>query len=304
MNICLVTFATTALFKFNQYILNKSALRFGGVTEVSPWDFERIKKEEFYQTHRAILDQKRGAGYWLWKPYIILKELKRVHDGDYIVYSDCGRDKQFLSRSVETLLAWCSDNRGVLPGVYIPQWGANKRWTKRDCFVLMGCDQEAYWDHCQIQASFSVWQKNEFSLSFVERWLSYCTDARILLDMPNTCALSNFADFIEHRHDQSVLTLCALKEGIRALGDPLSHTPFCDHDKTMDSVLAKLGVAPVKSARRIAWEALVSSVSFLIKGFRKLKTKVEWMRIVDNNPNQALSQTAAPPLNVRNGIIR
>ena len=271
MNICLVTYATTVGFKLNRYILNTSALNFGGVTEVSSWDFERIKQEEFYQTHRRILDHKRGAGYWLWKPYIIFQELTRVNYGDYIVYSDCGRDKQFLSRSIATLLEWCSDNHGMLPGVYIPQRGANRRWTKRDCFVLMGCDQEEYWNHCQIQASFSVWQKNEFSLSFVEKWLYYCADARILLDIPNTCGLPNFSDFIAHRHDQSVLTNYAIKEGIQGLGDPLSHTPFCDNDKSIDRVLAKMGISSVKSVRRIALETVINCIWFLIKILRKLK---------------------------------
>ena len=279
MNICLVTFATTARFKFNQYILNISALSVGGVTEVSSWDVERIKKEDFYQTNRKVLDHKCGAGYWLWKPYIILQELKRVNHGDYVVYSDCGRNKQLLSRSIETLLEWCSDNRGVLPGVYIPQWGPNRKWTKRDCFVLMGCDKEEYWNHCQIQASFSVWQKNEFSLSFVEKWLYYCTDARILLDIPNTRVLPNFADFIDHRHDQSVLTICAIKEGIQGLGDPLCHTPFCDNDKSIDRVLAKMGVSSVKSVRRIALEAVVNCIWFSIKILRKLELTrcAHWM---------------------------
>ncbi len=272
MKICLVTFATTVRFKLNQYILNMFALRFSGITETSAWNFEKIKKEGFYQTHREILAHKRGAGYWLWKPYIILQELKKVNYGDYVVYSDCGRNKPLLSRSIKPLLEWCSANRGVLPGVYIPQYGASRKWTKRDCFVLMECDQKDYWNHCQIQASFSVWEKNEFSLSFVEKWLDHCTDARILLDTANTCGLPNFADFIEHRHDQSVLTLCAIKEKVRGLGDSLGPAPFCDNDKSIDQVLAKMGVPSVKSVRRIVLEAFVNCMWFLIASLRKLKS--------------------------------
>jgi hypothetical protein len=261
MNICLVTFSTTLRFRINQLFLNLSALSLAGFTEVSPWNFERLQKEQFYQLHRNILDQKRGAGYWLWKPYIILQELKRLDDGDYVVYSDCGRHfVQSFSRRIDTLLARCSDNRGVLPGVYIPYWGANRTWTKRDCFVLTGCDQEEYWNPCQIQASFSVWQKNEFSLSFAEKWLRYCTDERILTDIPNTCGLPDFAGFKEHRHDQSVLTICAIEEGLRGLGDPLGNRPFCGDDKSIDSVLTELGAPPAKLNHRKALAAVVGCI--------------------------------------------
>jgi hypothetical protein len=257
MNVCLVSLATTPKFKFNQYVLNLTALRYGGVTEVSSWNAGRIKKEPFYEEHRRVMDQARGAGYWLWKPYIIRHELERMHVGDYVVYSDCGRRKRFISRSMAPLLERCAENRGVLPGVYIPQFGPNRKWTKRDCFVLTDCDLERYWNHCQIQPSFSVWQKNDFSLSFLEQWLRYCTDTRILTDIPNACGLPNFPDFIDHRHDQSILTNCALRQGVPGLGDPLGDTAFCKDDKNIDSVLKKMGVAPVKSIRRIALKRLV-----------------------------------------------
>ena len=39
---------------------------------------------------KKIFAEKKGAGYWLWKPYIINKTLGMVNDGDYILYSDSG----------------------------------------------------------------------------------------------------------------------------------------------------------------------------------------------------------------------
>ena len=275
MNICLVTFATTWKFRLNQFFLNQSGLAFAGFTKVSPWDADRLRMEEFYRLHRNILDHSRGSGYWLWKPYIILKELKRLGDGDYVVYTDCGRRKaQLFSRRIDSLLEWCSSNRGVLPGVYIPQWGASRIWTKRDCFVLMGCDEENYWDSCQIQGSFSVWQKNRFSISFLEKWLSYCTDERILTDIPNTCGLPDFPDFKEHRHDQSVLTICAIADGLQGLGDPLCNRPFCCNDKNIDSVLGELGVPPAISVYGIALYVALSCMWLLPQMLKFLKSRI------------------------------
>jgi hypothetical protein len=43
---------------------------------------------KFVNRNKSILQQKRGAGYWLWKPYIIFQELYLARDGDIILYSD------------------------------------------------------------------------------------------------------------------------------------------------------------------------------------------------------------------------
>jgi hypothetical protein len=43
---------------------------------------------EFINRNKNILQRKRGAGYWLWKLFIIFQELHLARDGDIIVYSD------------------------------------------------------------------------------------------------------------------------------------------------------------------------------------------------------------------------
>ena len=42
----------------------------------------------FIQRNKGLLSRVRGAGYWLWKPYILFRELYLARDGDVIVYSD------------------------------------------------------------------------------------------------------------------------------------------------------------------------------------------------------------------------
>ena len=46
--------------------------------------------DRFFNKNRDILSRSRGAGYWLWKPYFILKTLNAVSDGDVIFYADAG----------------------------------------------------------------------------------------------------------------------------------------------------------------------------------------------------------------------
>ena len=56
--------------------------------EGHPYDFEDIKSTRFYEDNFHILQAKKGLGYWLWKPYIILQELLKLDNGDVLVYSD------------------------------------------------------------------------------------------------------------------------------------------------------------------------------------------------------------------------
>ena len=42
----------------------------------------------FISRNKSILERKRGAGYWLWKPFLIFHELYLAQDGDIIIYSD------------------------------------------------------------------------------------------------------------------------------------------------------------------------------------------------------------------------
>ena len=47
---------------------------------------------EFVSKNKHILDRKRGAGYWLWKPYLLSRELALAAEGDIIIYSDTAVD--------------------------------------------------------------------------------------------------------------------------------------------------------------------------------------------------------------------
>ena len=75
-------------FRSWQQLQTKTAYLFGAnkVREYSAKDID----DDFYTRNKFILDQKRGAGYWLWKPYIIKDAFSTVNDGDYVFYVDSG----------------------------------------------------------------------------------------------------------------------------------------------------------------------------------------------------------------------
>lgn len=165
----------------------------------------------FAEAHHEILSQPRGAGYWLWKPQIILQELRTLQPGDMLIYSDAGRSDYYQFRRFPTRLAMQARSSGFLLGPTIGQHGTMACWTKRDAFVLLGMDRPDVHALPQIQGSPSLWTPCLEAFDFLKAWLSACSDPRILTDMENTQGLPNLQGFKDHRHDQAVLSLLAYK---------------------------------------------------------------------------------------------
>jgi len=77
------------VFRTSQRLNSKTGKEIGLFDEVisySPKDIGR----SFYKRNEKILSQKRGNGYWLWKPYFIKKTLEMLNWGDYLFYCDSG----------------------------------------------------------------------------------------------------------------------------------------------------------------------------------------------------------------------
>jgi len=208
----LVNFATPN-FYWSQKRLNESGLKYG-IDEVRSYNKEMIKKTSLYKKNKWILDQKRGGGYWLWKPYIILDTMEKINEGDVIFYSDSAIE---IVNNLDVLIPLCKSQKGILLfGID----NINKIWTKKDCFVLMECDSEKYWNAKQVHASFQVYMKNKKSVKFLKEYLYYCKNKNIISDLPNICGKENLPGFKENRHDQSVLTNLAVKYNIHLFRDP------------------------------------------------------------------------------------
>ena len=197
--------------------LQSSAVRHG-FTDLQTWQRKSyLVKTPFYKEHRATLDEPRGGGFWLWKAYIILHALEQAAPGDAVVYVDSG--VAFVD-DVDPLIVLCQREGGVLlfaghyEGSGRPGPNVNSRWTKRDCFVRMGADEPRVHGACQVDASMLVFIRNDRSLSFAREFLRFCEDPAILTDAPNVCGLPDLEGFIDHRHDQSVLSILAVLHGI------------------------------------------------------------------------------------------
>ncbi len=202
------------LFAKSQQLNTESGLTIAGFQQAFAYQFSDIDRR-FLAENRWTLTRSKGAGYWLWKPYFILKTLQELSAGDILFYCDAGAS--FIN-SIDPLVEVSIDTgQDIIP---FDVGLTEKLFTKRDAFILMDCDKAEYSETSQRQASFILFRKSPMSMEFAREYLSFGTDIRILSDIPNEMGLPNYPGFVAHRHDQSIFSLLSKKYQLKAHRDP------------------------------------------------------------------------------------
>lgn len=203
MRIVHITFADSNMSQ-SAIVCRDSALKHGAHHSIM--FNERCYDPLFYNLNKDVLDQDRGAGYWLWKPYIIYNNLCRLNEGDVLIYTDAGVeivndlniiiDKMdsdvFLFGNNYKHLDWCK--MSVMNGIF-PRW--DTKFNK---------------NNKQIQASAIFIRNTKAARLFIGQWLKYCQLDGFIDDSLSTDY--NYPTFQEHRHDQAILTCLAYKHGL------------------------------------------------------------------------------------------
>lgn len=200
-------------FKKAQHFSSWAAKHWGRFDEIIEYGPDSLDPE-FCIRHKDILAQKRGAGFWIWKPYIIMKTLERMDEGDYLVYCDAGA---FLIKSCDYIFdgmkngdVWVSD----IPLI-------EREWTKPALFDEMGVvDNDYILNGNQMQGSIIGIRKSDASMAFVKKWDELCCKPDLLWPMrsdePHGLCLA-------HREDQSILSVLCKTQGIKAHRDPTQY---------------------------------------------------------------------------------
>lgn len=167
--------------------------------------------EEFWSKHgNFIINNPRGFGYWLWKPYIILKELENMEYDDVLVYCDSGNEINYHAKEeFERLIDSIYENQFIGTNT----WHHTKKWTKRDILVELDMDKDEILNQYQHQSGASMYVKNDTIIDFVKEWYARCENYHNIDDSPSD--IPNYPEFIENRHDQSIFNLLTLKYNLR-----------------------------------------------------------------------------------------
>jgi hypothetical protein len=231
----LASFAAPGLEEAQQHLV-RSARRLPEFVGTTEWTLAGLGALADLRARPRLLDRMRDDRLGLWRPFVLLEQLRAVPDGDLVVYHDAGVGywgPHAFRATIAPALHWAvACNGGMLPGVWLPEDGRNARWTTRACFRALGCDEDRYWSTPQIQATYSIWRRSGRALDFVARWRDACLahgDEAAADGPAGPAGDGNFADFVADRGAQSVLTNLALRDAIACFGRPHETTAAITH---------------------------------------------------------------------------
>jgi hypothetical protein len=176
-------------------------------------DKDLKEDKDFWKNHGTFVENnKRGYGYWLWKPYIVKKTLDHMKEGEILFYADAGckfnvghpvkdlLDKFDHMRKTKKIIRGCT-----CPEVY---------WTKMDLVKLLKMETHPKLKGPQYCATAFMLIKTPEIVNVINEWwnISIRDNYHYINNSPSIS--KNHAGFKEHRHDQSIFSLLVKKHNI------------------------------------------------------------------------------------------
>lgn len=208
----LVNFATFGEYKKIQESQSERLAKF--FQDIFPFNDNWVRETWFYKENKNLFDTaETGFGYCSWKPLIILEAFNRIQEGEIVLYSDVA-DEIYNPEFYSWMEKWTKGfGRMFNLNYYI-----HGQWTKRDCFVGMGCDEKEFWEHRQLEAGTFALAKNQENYNLLYEWLNWNSMPHIITKIPNIFGKENLPEFIDHRTDQSILTNLVIRRNYTTFG--------------------------------------------------------------------------------------
>jgi hypothetical protein len=231
-------------------------------------NYRRDHIDANYIKQHPILQQKIGAGYWLWKPYLILKTLQNIPDGAIVMYADSGLVirqpmQQYLNKQF-------APNKDILAFAYNQQLhGVAATIASGDTFLALNCMDESCRNGHHVWAGMLALRNSKQSRDFIQEWLKYCEQDQILQGISlNT---PNYPEFTHHQHDEAILSVLVNREAAIVNFVPMDSN-FYQHIKVHRRKTSEQSLIAFMSSRNIDHEYVLQDI-WPIKKLRSFMQK-------------------------------
>ena len=209
-----------------------------GITDQYHLTHDEFSKTDFYSKNYDFLsDPDPDNNGRAFKPYAIREALRKINDGDYLIYNDCSPtwwthidanptqkiDKKRYNLELAKVL--CKSNGGILTAYGVAGHArkaindisfnehTHKNYTLNSCMDTMGMRE---YENCvQHMSTLMVLHKNNMVVNFVDEWLKWnlvpeCASLAINGSYENWLTDQRNGK-LGHRHDQSISGLLVNK---------------------------------------------------------------------------------------------
>lgn len=225
-----------AKFKKSRERLKKEALSLNVFDEVivetnltikSDLDFKKALEDTKFSN---VFKRQKGGGYWIWKPYVVYKHLKKLKTNDILVYADsgCSIKKTNAFKFIKTFNLLKKGKKKIILNKlkstyeYSLSELKEKMWSKGDILNYYKVyNNDKILNSVQYEGGRIFIIKNDKTMKMIKKWWETAKKHPELFD-DSASKKPNKDEFIETRHDQSNISiLCKINSDI-CLGSDLS----------------------------------------------------------------------------------
>ena len=178
-------------------------------------DLDLKNDYEFWSMHQKFIEEnKTGYGFWLWKSYLIKKQLEEMNFNDILIYCDAGC--QLNKNGLDRLNKYVGLVNESEYGIIGFQMGyIEHSWTKMDTIIELDGLKES--ESGQLVGGIVILRKCDHTIDLVNKWYSYGSNYHLIDD--SMSIQPNDKIFKDHRHDQSIFSILRKKYGCIILPD-------------------------------------------------------------------------------------
>tara|TARA_R110001592_G_scaffold4932_1_gene27249 strand:- start:1175 stop:1924 length:750 start_codon:yes stop_codon:yes gene_type:complete len=167
---------------------------------------------------KDVFSGKRGDRHWIWKPYVVYKNLKKLKEEDILIYTDAGSTlppTPYTTRKLkEYINTLNTSKKGILVFRSANKGGNEDKRTKGDVFKHFNAlNDKNIWNTRQYGANRIIIKKNTHSMKLITLWWETSKNyPHLFSDAPSIT--KNHPNFKINTGDQSVWSLICKTQGV------------------------------------------------------------------------------------------
>lgn len=207
-NIHLISFADKRLWP-RKYMFLFEAIKFNSFKSIRIYNEDNLETK-FKEKYSDILNKKtKGFGYWIWKSEIIKNRLNEINSDEILIYLDIGSTINFKGKKTfnEYIKKLNNSKNNIIGCRTISKSNFEKYYTSEDTFKLFKIPRDSIFRETpQYEAGFILIKKSRSSINLINHWNNLIIK-NIEVLKGETFTFKNCKEFIDHRQDQSFLSL-------------------------------------------------------------------------------------------------